>query len=155
MPNGNHNFYNEELPKLEKFFGHFSEELEDFARRHNLLIDRYWHQFHSWRFSFKHPKGGIANLELFKETESLVKIYSNWWLDDYDKFTRFARQSQTDLFEAKKETIILKLEENFAEILSWNLNEWTDIGNQFENIWNRWSKEEFYNFNNKYPFPKF
>ena len=60
MPNGNPKFNVEELPKLEEFFAPFSDELQRFAEKHNLLIDKYWHQFHSWRFSFKHPKGGIG-----------------------------------------------------------------------------------------------
>lgn len=155
MPNGNLNLNEREFPKSEKFFCQFSKNLEDFAERHNLLIDKYWHQFYSWRFSFKHPKGGIAALELFKENGLLMQIYSYWWIDDYEKFTRFARRSQSKYFEAEIEIILQNLEENFFEILSWKTGEWTDLTKEFKGIWNKYSKEEFYKLNDKYPVPRF
>ncbi len=118
MPNGNHDFNKKELPMLEKFFGQFSDELESFAERYNLLINKYYHQFHSWGFSFKHPKGGIGSSELIKESNSFVRVTSYWWIDNYDKFTRFSRASETVLIKAKKENIIQILEVKFAEVLS-------------------------------------
>lgn len=144
---------------MEEFFAPFSDELEKFAEKHNLLIDRYWHQFHSWRFSFKHPKGGIGCLEFSKETDSLKDgslfvIYSFWWLDDYDKSTRFHHRSETNLFEAETGKLSQMLEECFDEILSWQLDEWTNKTSGFENSWNIYSREEFYKLVDKYPVPK-
>jgi hypothetical protein len=149
------NFYENELPFLEKFFAQFSSELEVFAEKHYLLIDKYWHQLPSWRFSFRHLKGGIGSFELIKETDSLVKIYSYWWIDDFDEFTRFSKRVETSLFEVNKLNITEKLEERFTNILSWELDDWTEITNSYGNIWNIYSKEEFYKLNDKYPIPKF
>ena len=154
MPNGNPKFNEKELPKLEEIFAPFSIELTRFAEKYNLLIDKYWHQFHSWRFSFKNPKGGIGCIEFSHEKDNLFVIYSFWWLDDYAKSTRFHYRNETDLFEAKAERISKKLEESLNEILSLQLGQWTITTSGFEDSWKIYGEEEFYKLNDKYPVPK-
>jgi hypothetical protein len=84
MPNGTPQFLEQELPTLEAFFSEISDVLKKFAEDFNLKIDQYWHQMPSWRFSFKHPKDGIACIEVMKESVTAIKIYSYWWIDDFE-----------------------------------------------------------------------
>ena len=93
-------------------------------------------------------------LEFSKETDSLFVIYSFWWLDDYDKSTRFHHQSQTNFFEAETGEISQMLEKCFDEILSWQFDQWTKMTSGFEDSWSIYSREEFYKLVDKYPAPK-
>src|SRR5262245_14965727 len=106
MPNGDPNVHVETLPRLEYFFSTLSEVLNAFSSKHDLLVDKYWHQFPSWRLSFRHPKGGVACLEVMKEEDG-IKIYSYWWLDKYDEFTRYSKRTESDLIERALMTVDL------------------------------------------------
>jgi hypothetical protein len=56
MPNGNSQFIWKERPSLDIFFSEIGVTLTKFAEDHNLRIDKYWHQFPSWRLSLNIQK---------------------------------------------------------------------------------------------------
>ena len=152
MPNGDPDFKHNELPRLESFFSAIAEELDAFSLKHNLLIDKYWHQFASWRFSFRHPKGGAACIEVMKEGQS-VKIYCYWWLDKYDEFTRYSKRKEFDVIDRDDVTIDL-LECRLREILAWEVDDWTDIKTDYREYWQTSGKEFIEKDVEKFPQPK-
>ena len=73
-------------PVLRAAFETLSPELESFAERHSLLVERYPRGFSMWTFQFQHPKGGAASLQfnitLAAETGRLsAALLTHWWLD--------------------------------------------------------------------------
>ncbi len=134
MPNGNPDFYEKEFPEYEAFFAPVAHSLRSFSSKHNLMLDRYYHESPSWRFNFRHPKGGVSSLDVIKESESSVKIGLYWWIDDYDNFTRFVRSDETPSFEVTNADLIPILEEQFSKVLSWELGDWTTIATGYEQI---------------------
>ena len=73
-------------PVLRATFQLLSGELEAFAARHSLLIERFPRGFSMWTFLFQHPKGGAAslqfNLAVLPETGDLAaSLLPHWWLD--------------------------------------------------------------------------
>src|ERR1044072_1612090 len=75
-----------------KFFKKFIPLFESFAEKHNLMIKKYWYDWASWRFNFKHPKGGVACIEVMREDGDMIGIYGYWWLDIYDEGTRLCNR---------------------------------------------------------------
>jgi hypothetical protein len=154
MPNGHPKFHEEELPVLEAFFSQIADVLNQFASRHNLMLDKYYHESHSWRFNFRHPKGGVASIDVLKETDNSVKIYGCWWLDDYDKFTRFLKRDESEKFELSNVNLSELLKNKLKEILSWELGEWTQIASGYEEIWRPMGKKSIQKDVERYPKPK-
>ena len=154
MPNGNPKFREEELTNLELCFSAIADTLIEFAAKHNLRVDHYYHQMPSWKFSFKHPKGGVASVEVWKERDDLVMVYSIWWLDDYDMFTRFIKGDEGTAFRMGDENLEQVLEAQFRKILSWQLNAWTKVVTGYEPAWSPLGKEWCEMDVGRYPKPK-
>lgn len=73
-------------PVLRAAFDTLAPELDAFAERHTLLVERYPRGFPMWTFLFQHPKGGAASLQfnitLAPETGRLAaSLLTHWWLD--------------------------------------------------------------------------
>lgn len=154
VPNGNPKFREEELPGLELFFSSIADTLNEFAAKHNLRIDRYYHQSPSWAFRFRHPKGGAASVEVMREADDSIMVYSSWWLDDYKAFTRFARGDEGVQSRMGDENLEQILEEQFRRILSWELGEWTEVVTGFEAAWESAGKEYVEGDVERYPMPR-
>lgn len=154
MPNGNPKFHEEELPSLEAFFSQIGDVLNQFSSQHNLALDKYYHQSPSWRFNFRHPKGGVASIDVMKESDHSLKIDCYWWLDDYDKFTRFIKRDESEVLDVGSVKLSDLLENKFREILSWKLGEWTQIATGYEEYWkpqgSKWIEKDV----ERYPQPK-
>jgi hypothetical protein len=154
MPNGSPKFYEEELPALEAFFSQIADVLNQFASRHNLMLDKYYHQSHSWRLNFRHPKGGVASIDVMKESDDSVRLYGYWWLDDYDQFTRFSKRDESDLLELSGINLNEHLENKLKDILCWELGDWTQIGTGYEEFWRPMGKKAIQKDVERYPKPK-
>ena len=154
MPNGNPKFHEEELPALESFFSEIAGVLNRFASSHNLMLDKYYHQSHSWRFNFRHPKGGVASIDVMKESDDSIKIYLYWWVDDYDKFTRFARTDETPAYEVGSIDLAQVLEERLRTVLSWEPGTWTQVAMGYEQFWKPQGEKWLQKDVERYPMPK-
>lgn len=153
MPNGNPKFH-EELPALESFFGPIAAVLNEFASAHNLMLVRYYHDLPSWRFNFRHPQGGVASLDVIKWSDDSIKIHLCWWVDDYDKFTRFIKDAQTDELKIDEVNLAAALEEALRTIISWRAGEWTQVATGNEPYWGEMGKEWLEKDVERYPVPK-
>ena len=142
MPNGNPHFSVQELPTLKAFFSGISDVLARFA------------QMPSWRFSFKHPKGGIGCIEVMKESATEIKIYSYWWIDDFENATRYSRSSETNVLTLGDVELRNLLQDALTLLLSWPLNAWTEITTGYAQAWSGYTKEDFSKFEGAYPLPK-
>ena len=154
MPNGSADFHKKELPALEAFFAPMADVLNEFGSRHNLMLDRYYHESPSWRFNFKHPKGGVASLDVMKESADSIKIHLYWWVDDYDVFTRFIRTDETPSYGIKSAELAQILEEQLRAILSWVPGEWTQVATGYEQSWKPQGRKWLEKDVERYPIPK-
>jgi len=88
----------EDTSHLNSFFSQFSWAFLNFAAEHHLRVDKYWHDFPSWQFSFRHPKGGAACIEVFREGDTELSVSGYWWIDDHDQGTRHSRTYKSEVF---------------------------------------------------------
>ncbi len=154
MPNGSRDFYEKELPALEAFFAPIAGSLTEFGIRHHLMLDRYYHQSPSWRFNFRHPKSGVGSLDVMKWTEDSIKISLLWWIDDYDKFTRFLRWDETQEYQVGSGDLAQILETQLRRVLSWEPGEWTQVAADYEQLWKPYPREWIETDVERYPTPK-
>jgi len=151
MPNGDPDWGVKERPKLEKFFSKISTVLEDFADLHNLLITKYYHQFSSWDLIFRHPKEGIAKIEVRKESDNKVRICPVWWIDESKtKKTRHLFSSKGEVSSLDADKVREILEAALTSIVSWDKSILIRKGELSPSITRGIIKKEL----EKYKFPK-
>ena len=138
--------------ELNEIFASISPTLLKFAEKHNLRADKYWHNFPSWRFSFKHPSGGLASIEVMAESNDFLKIYGYWWIDDFDSGSRYSKRYESELIQPNN--IFPMLENVFILVVNWDINSWSETTHGFKESWSKtFSKDQFLKLNDKYPTP--
>jgi hypothetical protein len=152
MPNGDHEFDTKTKLELDEFFAPIARQIEDFALRHNLRLTKYYHQWHQWDFTFRHPHGGVGKINVMKESESTIKIGCGWWMDDYDEGTRSGKSGVAKVIPVDGVDCEVKLSEALRQTMGWNIGEWTTITPGFADCWHRMSRETFEDLS-LYPVP--
>ncbi|MBN2019083.1 MAG: hypothetical protein JW749_02525 [Sedimentisphaerales bacterium] len=112
----------QEHPVLEAFFEKISSAIYSFSQKHNLLIDKYYHQLPNWSLRFKHPQGGVGNITIQKSGDCLW-IGVSWWIDDYDLNTRHTKAAEIGECDLDVNLLYKKLKECLETILSWKKEE--------------------------------
>ncbi len=108
---------------LKAAFEKLAPDLERFAERHSLQVERFKRGFSMWTFVFRHPKGGIASLQLsinlVRETGDLrATVLAHWWVDIADEQRRLAAAFPTVRIASVESVDILEvLERTFARVL--------------------------------------
>ena len=142
MPNGNDSITLSEWAKIKAFFRQHSAILLDFASAHNLAVDEYYHESPSWSFRFRHPKGGGASVILERRNDSTIQISGNWYIDEYEIFTRYFKGQGTDELALENVDLRQELEANLDEVVSWEKSQMTAHPN-YEKVWSLYSKDEW------------
>jgi hypothetical protein len=152
MPNGH--LLKSEKEELDGFFAPIANVLEDFAVQHNLKLERYYHGTPSWDFIFRHPKGGVGKMDMFRKGDDKVQPFFAWWLDDYDTLQRHTKVCTEPELAMDPAAIATSLEHGLNLILSWKTGEWdrTDGDND---VWRKtWTRDEFVKLPERYPLPR-
>ena len=152
MPNGTPDFHEVAEPDYERFFVPIATPLHDFARRHNVKLEKYYHEAPVWSFLFRHPLGGVAKNDVEKESQAHCTLWKYWWSDDYDSGVRSIRQSRSEKFPCEPKDLAIRLDNALNEILSWPAQSWTGRHGGFSDIWQgAWSREAFKQMELAYP----
>ncbi|MBN2019086.1 MAG: hypothetical protein JW749_02540 [Sedimentisphaerales bacterium] len=153
MPNGDAEQFEKELPEIEAFFQKFSDSLVIFAKKHKLVIDKYFHHLPDWTFRFRHPKGGQGCIVVRKEDCHNVFVSSSWWKDNYESNRRDFMDADSRICAV--DHVVKILEKILREILSWDIS---DLKKGTANpcfVWkNEMTREEFEKEDDHYPIAK-
>jgi hypothetical protein len=110
-------------PILRAAFDALTPELDEFAERHSLLVERYQRGFSMWTFSFQHPKGGAASLQftitLAPDSGRLTAaLLAHWWLDVEPGHRRLAAEFPTvRLSSLRAADVRFALERAFDQVI--------------------------------------
>jgi len=154
MPNGTPDFHQTTEPEYDRFFEPIAIAVSTFAERHNLKLEKYYNEAPVWSLLFRHPRGGVAKIDIEKDGEDHCKLRKSWWRDDYDKGVRSIRQAQVPEFRRDSARVALLLNDALHDILSWPSESWTGQHGGFADIWQRtWSRDAFNQLEHAYPVP--
>ena len=157
MPNGHSDFATKEKPLLDAFFKPVALVMEKFAEQHNLRLSKYYHQFPTWDFTFKHPKNGVGKIEVDKDSDTTLGVYACWWFDDYDSFTRHIKKSEKKTVQLNPSDLENLLASAFRLVLGWQFGTWDEkhTSETYRTGWKQFSKEQFQKENVElYPIPR-
>jgi hypothetical protein len=111
------------LAVAKEAFDKLAPDLARFAERHSLHVERYKRGFSIWTFMFRHPKGGVASLQLSihlaRDTGDLrAAVLAHWWVDNADEQRRLAADFAAVRLESLEAAEVLEtLERVFARVL--------------------------------------
>lgn len=152
MPNGH--LDNSTRAELDSFFAPIASVLESFAEKHNLKLERYYHDAPSWHFIFKHPKGGVGKIDMSRHEKEKVRPSLMWWFDDYDTQERRTKSSAQPEVSRDATPIVEALETGLKLILSWRIGQWDKTYGGYK-VWKKtWTKNEFLKLPDQYPIPR-
>jgi hypothetical protein len=144
----------EEMKRCERYFSSISEKLTEFVKKHNLMLDTYYHGSTSWDFHFKHPEGGVGTVSIHWLDDETIRFDSYWWVDDYEKMTRYSKFVDGDKFYLLGPSIDYyeELRKRLHLVYSWKRGEWTKVTDGYKN-WHKYTKAEFEKMSLNYPEP--
>ena len=143
----------EYFSELESFFAPLADVLQSFGERHNLKLEKYYHEEPSWSFTFRHPSGGVGKISVLRSRNE-VDFDCWWWYDDYETMTRHIKRMRKEHVPAKPKLVGEELERALQSLLSWKSGNWDEAlgGNK---VWQKtWTRDEFLRLPEKYPIPK-
>ncbi len=103
--------------------------LEGFADRHNLRLERYYHQNPTWDFLFRHPAGGVGKIEVWKQG-GVLEVRWYWWIDTYDELKRQSKKAGPVVIDADEERLGEVLAGTLHEVLSWRPGALDEVSHQ-------------------------
>jgi hypothetical protein len=156
MPNGQSGSRDEYLLQLAAAFEPVAQVLEKFGERHNLRLEKYYHEEPSWSFTFRHPSGGIGKIGILsRSTEGEgFDLNCSWWYDDYDSLKRHIKSFRKDHLPANPDILSEELERCLALVLSWVFGNWDEVHSGNKTWKKNWTREQFLGLVERYPIPK-
>ncbi len=135
--------YIQQHDKLEARFAPYANTLTTFAQKHNLLIEKYYHDASVWSLNFEHPLGGQAKIDIFIMNTQEIEIQSVRWIDTYSEWTRSLKWGKTTKVIPDNTKLSDALPATLKEILTWKADDWSTVVNNYESIWGKFTEEEF------------
>ena len=150
MPNGDPHF---DFQDMEWFFAPIADAIGKFASQRNLLITKYYHDGRDWSLQFNHPKGGQASVILRRDGKDRLRLSSCWHFDDFDRFTRYIRWYAERDISIDPTVVSHELNVEFNKVVSERFGNWNQVQGGYENVWGRYSRDEFLSMALKLPNP--
>jgi hypothetical protein len=134
-------------------FASYAQDLDAFAKAHNLLIDRYYHDSSEWSFCFAHPRGGQARLDLGIDELGKVTLETVWWVDSYTEFTRSLKYGPKVELPENNADIVRALRSALSDVVDWRTGEWTEIATGNQSSWGQFTEQQFRSMTPQWPDP--
>lgn len=97
--------------------------VENFAREHDLLIERYRQGKAAWELRFARQLGGVAvvTISYRERTGHVLDVSVTWWVDDPQRQTRRLRSEKIGVYDRRDPPAALarQLEAGLATIDRW------------------------------------
>lgn len=114
-------------PEIVDAFRAVAPAVEDFARAHGLLIERYRRGKSAWELRFARRVGGEAVLTIsYRErTGHVLDVSVTWWVDDPNQRTRRLRSEKVAAFDRRAKPAVLRrqLEAGLGLIDRWTFED--------------------------------
>lgn len=128
---------------LDPLFCPFAETIKNFVVRHNLLIQKYYHDASTWSLLFEHPLGGQAKIDIWIRDPEKLEIQSVRWQDEYSKWTRSLKWGEKQFVLPNPTELSDVLSRTLDTMLRWRPDDWDQVAGDYQQFWSRYSKDEF------------
>ena len=145
---------NHSFAAYDEFFGPISAGIVRLATERGLLIDKYYHEAPCWSLIFRHPKGGVAKVEITEKDDGRVGIGGVWWMDDFDAGTRSLKWFEEEVVAHEDAEVGRSAEMMFERILAHRGGEWSKVADGYKPLWQPYGRSYIEDDEKRYPLPK-
>ncbi len=137
------------------FFDVTGPQMETFARTHDLKLVRWLKDAPIWCLSFRHPRGGSAQIHVRPGPSDCAVLDSSWHRDDYDTETRRLAQTAKREVASSDPEFREGLSEELRGVLSWSDEDLGEPHRMTAGSWHsRWDKTAFERLDSHLPKPR-
>jgi hypothetical protein len=128
----------------EDLFEPIAAELEQFANRFGLHLEKFYKGTAGWNFGFKHPAGGVCSIQVMVQPSAEVLVIGHWHFDDEGTGTRHMRSTEVERLVRTGYVVSREVEELLRTMLNWKFGEWTRSVGGFKPLWSRSKGQDDY-----------
>lgn len=137
------------------FFEVVGPRLEQFAKEHNLKLEKWFKEIGIWELEFRHSLGGAAHVLIFPSGPKTAEIHSAWWLDDYDQESRRIASSEPRISEIWDPDLENALKDEIQQVLRWTESNLGGPDTMPVGMWHNYmTRQEFEESTASLPIPK-
>lgn len=107
-------------------FAPYYETIMAFALRHNLLVEKHYHDGPIWKLNFEHPLGGKASIHILIQSGKIT-VSTSWWQYDEVGTTRYTKSGHIIDISASSIPMSDALIEVLKENLAFQLDDWSSV----------------------------
>ena len=154
MPNGGYGTP-EQWTEIEQFFDGIGPTLTQFAESHRLKIEKYTHEAPMWSFLFRHPRGGVGKIDVYRAEDDRLRIWAYWWRDAYREAKRYWRaESVREEMPAAELAESSVLRSTLQSILEWDEASLEPAKGEMTSWHQYFTEEQFDALVDEYPEPR-
>lgn len=147
------------INRLDREFSSYKDLIELFAKKYNLRIEKYFHDFPSWDLTFQRKDGVYGRIEILFRTEQNdgFDLYLILWQDDFESTTRKLREIHRGTFfnTQPKNQLENELEKIIEEIKKIQINNLDKVYGPYKEWKKTWKNNaEFLKASQIYPIIK-
>lgn len=138
----------------EAFFAPVSAGILRLASDRGLKLEKYYHEAPSWSLLFRHPKGGVAKVEISKKEDGRVGVGGVWWKDDFDAGTRSLKWFEEQVVSHDEAAVARGASKMLELVLAHQLGSWSQVADGYKPLWHPYGRSFIEDDEKRYPFPK-
>lgn len=141
------------LSEIEGFFSPVYAGVQGLADRRNLLLEKYYQEAPVWSLLFRHPKGGVAKIDLLKTNQGRVALSAVWWINDFEASTRYMKWFEEVIVEKECEAIVTGISVLLDRVLAHPYGDWSKAVDGFKPLWESSGRDSVEGEERRYPLP--
>lgn len=141
------------LSEIEDFFSPVYAGIQNLADRRNLLLEKYHQDAPVWSLLFRHPKGGVAKIDLLRTDEGKVALSAVWWKNDFEASTRYLKWFDEVIVEKECEAIVAGIADLLDSVLAYPDDAWSKTVGGFKLLWDASGRDSVEGEGRQYPLP--
>jgi hypothetical protein len=140
--------------EYDEFFAPISADISTLVTERGLLLKKYYHEAPCWSLLFRHPKGGVAKVEISKKDDGRIGVCGVWWKDDFDAGPRSIMSFDEDVVERSGVAVTGSAQEMLARILAHQSGVWSKVVDGYKPLWHPYGRSFIEDDEKRYPLPK-
>lgn len=138
----------------DEFFAPLSADILRLVSERGLHLEKYYHEAPCWSLLFRHPKGGVAKVEVAKKEDGRVGVSGVWWKDDFDAGTRSLVWFEEEVVGHDGLAVSRSAKVMFERILAHPLGAWSKVADGYKPLWHPYGRSFIEDDEKRYPLPK-
>ncbi len=137
----------------DEFFAPISAGILRLASTRGLKLEKYYHEAPLWSLLFRHPKGGVAKVDISMRDDGRVSVFGVWWKDDFDAGTRSLARFEEEIVPHEDTAVARSAAVTLEKILARQPGSWSQVVDGYKPLWQPYGHSFIEDDEKRYSFP--